>query len=148
MNWTNRIIALGLVATAATLLPYTDKFPGAAADFPRLVLWVIIALAALMMARTFLAKLAPVTTAEGEQSLSRMIRPLCAFAATVVAVLIMRFIGFYPAVALLGFALMGILGAERPLVFGITMLGLLVFVYVLFQLLLGVPLGQTRLWAG
>lgn len=148
MNWTSRIIGLGLIAGALFLLPYTEKFPGAAADFPRLVIWVIIALSAIMITRTLLAKLAPVATAEGDPRPSKTIRPLGAFTATVVAVLITRYVGFFPAVALLGLALMVILGARRPLLFGTTMLGLMVFVFLVFQLLLGVPLGETNLWAG
>lgn len=148
MKWTNRIIAICLIGASFVLYPYTEKFPGSAAEFPRLVLGLIIFLSFLMLVRSFVPSLMVATSGRGSESPAKMIRPICAFSATAAAVFAMRFIGFFPAMAGLGLALLVILNARRPLVFIAAMIGLFLFVFLVFQLLLGVPLNSSRLWGG
>ncbi len=148
MNWVNRIVAVGLIGACWILWPYTEKFPGSAAEFPRLVLIVIGVLSFLMFARTVVPSLASAAKGEGTQDVSKMLRPLSVFTATTIAVLAMRFIGFFPAVAGLGVALIGILGLRKPAVYVAAYVCLIVFVFMLFQLLLKVPLNSIKLWGG
>ncbi len=148
MNWINRTIALCMIAGSVTLLPYTEKFPGSAADFPQLVLVVIIVLSVLMFARSLVPSLVSINAGEGDGNFSRIAHPVSTFAATAAAVFAMRYIGFYPAIAGLGVLLIGILGAKKPAMFIGAYAGLLVFVFLVFQLLLNVPLDSTRLWGG
>jgi hypothetical protein len=148
MNWIIRIIALCIIGAALALLPYTEKFPGSAADFPQLVLVVIVVLCVLMFARSLVPSPVLTNAGDGDGDFSRIVRPVSAFAATAVAVFAMRYIGFYPAVAGLGVLLIGILGAKKPAMFTGAYAVLLVFVFLVFQLLLKVPLDSTRLWGG
>lgn len=148
MQWVNRIIALCLIGTCLVLWPMSARFPGSAADFPRLVLIIIAVLSAIMFVRTLVPTLVPVGVTEGEPGFKPLLRPLAAFAATVLAVFTIQYAGFFLAMAGLGLSLMIILGARRPVTFIGTYVGLMLFLLVVFQLLLNVPLTSTKLWGG
>lgn len=137
-----------MTGAALTLLPYTKKFPGSAADFPQLLLVVIIALSVLMFLRSLVPSMISSNLGEGDRDFTRIVHPVSTFAATAAAVFAMRYIGFYPAIAGLGVILIGILGAKKPAMFIGAYAGLMVFVFLVFQLLLNVPLDSTRLWGG
>lgn len=146
MRWINRIVALCIVAICWWLWPQTESFPGSASEFPRLMLIVIAVLSALMFARSFVPIFEAVGTSEGAAEPKRMIRPVLAFGATVVAVVSIKFVGFFPAVAGLGLALIAILGVRAHKVYIASYLALMAFVFVVFQLLLNVPLNSAKLW--
>lgn len=148
MIWVNRILALSLLGACLVLWPQTARFPGSGAEFPRLVLVVIAVLSVLMFIRSLVPAIATVGGGEGSKVPGKMIRPFGVFAATAVAVFLARYVGFFPAMGVLGIALLVILGVRRPASYVLAYAGLLVFIYLLFQLLLGVPLNSTGLWGG
>ena len=148
MRWVNRIVAVSLIGACWSLWPQTAKFPGSAAEFPRLMFIVVGVLSSLMFVRSFVPSLESFGGAEGSKDLSKMIRPVAAFTATGLAVFAIRYVGFFPAVAGLGLALLGILGVRSPKAYVAAYLGLTVLVFLLFQLLLNVPLNSTKLWGG
>ena len=146
MRWVNRVVALCFVASCWGLWPQTESFPGSAAEFPRLMLIIIAVLSALMFVRSFVPVFEAIGSAEGSAKPTRMIRPVLVFSATVLAVICVKFVGFFPAVAGLGLALIAILGVRAPKVYIASYLGLMAFVFLLFQLLLKVPLNSAKLW--
>lgn len=148
MPWVNSIIALGLMGACLWLWPYTRDFPGSAADFPRLTLIFIAVLSALMLVRSLVPALRPVRKIEGAPGPGALSRPLAVMAALAVALYLMRFIGFYPAVAGFGLALMAILQVRRPVTYLLAFAALMLFVFVIFQLVLNVPLADRALWGG
>lgn len=148
MLWVNRIIALSLIGACGLLWPYTNDFPGSGSEFPRLTLIMIAVLSTVMLVRSLLPSLAAAPLLEGRPGFSKLPRPLFVFAAIGVAVFTMRYIGFFPAVAAFGAALIPILGVRRRLAFILAYAGLMTFVFVIFQLILNVPLTDRRLWGG
>lgn len=148
MIWANRIIGLLLLASPIYLWQITDRFPGSAADFPRVVLALIAGLALLMLLRSLLPSLELISDGEGSGDFKAMIAPVLTIIATSGAVYLMRFITFFPAVALLGVALFFILGVRNRALFAFSYLGMMIFTFLVFQLLLNVPLTSTRLLGG
>lgn len=148
MSWVDRILAVCLIGACWGLWPQTSKFPGSAAEFPRLMLIVTAVLATLMLVRSIVPSLASASGGEGSNEISKTVRPLAVFAATAATVYAVRHIGFFPAVAALGLALWSILGVRTTKTYVAAYIGLMALVYLLFQLLLNVPLNSTRLWGG
>ncbi len=148
MLWVNRIIALSLIGVCGLLWPYTNNFPGSGAEFPRLTLIIIAVLSCTMLMRSLVPSLSVMQIYEGRPGFSKLPRPLAVFATISIAVFAMRYIGFFPAITIFGAALMPVLGVQRRLVFLLAYLGLMAFVFALFQLILNVPLTDRRLWGG
>ena len=126
----------------------TNRFPGSAADFPRVVLAVIAGLAALMLIRSLVPRLELAADGEGRRQLSAMGLPLAVLALTAAAVYAMRYVAFFPAVAGLGLVLLFVLQARNRLAFVLSYAGMMLFVFLVFQQLLNVPLSSTRLFGG
>lgn len=148
MPWVNSFIAIGLLGACVWLWPYAQNFPGAASEFPQLTLVIIGILSALLIVRAVLPVSRLASFIDGPPRLADMVRPLTVFAALALALYAMRHVGFYPALAGFGLVLMPILGVRKPVIFILTYAGLLLFVFVLFQLVLNVPLTDSRLWGG
>lgn len=148
MIWVNRVTAISIFGLCALLWPMTARFPATAADFPRILLILLAVLSTVMLVRSLLPTLENVTEGRGSPQASAMLRPALTLAVTVAAVWLMRYVAFFPAIAALGVGLSFILGAQRRMMFGLSFLGLMLFVFLVFQLLLNVPLGSTRLFGG
>jgi hypothetical protein len=148
MPWINRVIALTLIALAVPLWRMAGDFPGSAAAFPRAVLAALASLAAVMLARSFIPAYARRAEGAGFRGAAALPRPLAAFAAASAAVLLMPAIGFFPAALALAAAFYLLLGVRSLRTYAATVAVLLAFVYVVFVLLLGVPLGVGQMAAG
>jgi hypothetical protein len=74
-----------------------------------------------------------------------LLRPLAAFAATAAALVGASYIGFFPAMAVLLVLLWPILQVQNWEKYSIACILLLGFVYVVFVMILGVPLTSLRL---
>lgn len=145
MRWINRIIGAALIAAAFLLWQAADAFPVGASHFPRFVLALIAILSAVMLVRSFIPAVAPVAEGEGTRSARALLRPLAAFAATAAALASAAFIGFFPAMAVLLVLLWPILQVQNWQQYLIACVLLLGFVYVIFVMVLGVPLTSMRL---
>jgi hypothetical protein len=148
MPWINRGIAIALLLGCLALWPATASFPGSAAAFPRLILILIAVLCGLMMLRSFFPRLASAATGEGKRSLAALGLPTLTLAVVTVAVTLVQFAGFFLTFAGFGVVLMFVLSVERRATYLASYAGLLVFVYLVFVLLLDVPIMNPRLWAG
>ena len=144
MLWVNRIVGAAIIVAAFPLWELSAEFPGDARLFPRLTLAAIAVLCAIMIVRSFISAVAPVGDGEGTRSLAAMIRPVTAFALVVLAVAGMRYIGFFPAMAVLALCLMPLLQVKHRVIYGLACAGLLLFIYVLFVAFLNVPLTTSR----
>lgn len=148
MLWINRIIALTLIAGAMPLWRMAGDFPGSATTFPRVILVSIVSLAVVMVVRSFIPAYAQRTEGAGFRSAGALVRPLAVFAAAAAAVLLMPVVNFFPAALALAMILYPLLGVRSLRTYVVTVLTLLAFVYVVFVLLLGVPLGIGQMVAG
>lgn len=148
MIWTNRVAALILLGFVAYVWPMTERFPGTASAFPRVVLATIGVLAALMLLRTLFARIELTTDGEGSREPRALVMPLLAITATAGAVWLMRYVAFFPAAGLLGLVLLVVLQVRNWVPYVASYAGMLLFVYVVFHLILGVPLLSTRLFGG
>ncbi len=148
MDWINRIVAVILISACIVLWPETARFPGSAGEFPRLILILIGILATLLLVRSFMPLRVSTSTREGSRDPVNMIRPTAIFLLTAAIVYAMRFTGFFPGVLVLGVVYFFVLRPEKPIAYGATFLGLMVFTYLIFDMLLNVPLDSAELWGG
>ena len=148
MTWADRAVAVLLMALVAYFWPMTNRFPGSAADFPRVVLIAIGVLAVLLLVRSLFPSLELLSDGEGKKSISAMALPLAALAVTAVSVYLMRYVTFFPAVALLGVTFFFVLRVRNRVAFALSYAGMMLFVFLVFQTLLNVPLTSTRLFGG
>ncbi len=145
MRWLDRTIALALLAGTIPLWRMADRFPEAAATFPRVGLAVLAALASAMLAATFLSSEARGTDSETTGDRRGIGRALGAFAAALGGVYLMPHLGFFPAMLAFAAVLMPALGVERRRIYVIAIVALLICIYLFFARLLGVPLTAARL---
>jgi hypothetical protein len=147
MVWVNRILALALAAAALPLWRQAEAFPGTATTFPRVALAVIVTLAAVLFATSFIpAHAQRVEGGEGERRAKAMLRPMAVFAVALAGIYVTQFVGFFVAMLAVSAALYPLLSVSRPAVYGIAVALLLASVYLIFVLMLGVPLTGGRLW--
>ncbi len=144
MLWINRIVGAAIIVAAFPLWQLAAAFPAEARQFPRFTLAAIVVLAAIMIARSFVASVEPVRDGEGARTTVSLVRPLAVFALVVLAVVAMRFVGFVPAMAVLALLFMPLLQVGNRAAYGLACASLLVFIYVLFVAFLGVPLTASR----
>lgn len=145
MPWVNRIIALSLLAGVIPLWTLADRFPGAGATFPRAILATVITLAATLLIRSVIPADAHRVETEGTRDPRGMLRPLAGFAAALGAVSLTGDLGFFPAMTIFAAVLFPVLRVENRRVYVVAIVALLIFVYLVFVLLLGVPLTAGRL---
>lgn len=145
MLWINRIIGTALIAAAFYLWQAADAFPQAARLFPRFVLALVAILSVVMLVRSFIPTVAPVAEGEGTRSASALMRPFAAFIATAAALMAATYIGFFAAMAVLLALLWPILQVQNRPQYLVACGLLLGFVYVVFVVVLGVPLTSLRL---
>lgn len=145
MPWVNRIIALSLLAGVIPLWMLAGPFPGTGATFPRVILAAVAMLAATLLLRSFIPAYAHRVETEGTRDPRGMLRPLAGFAAALGAVYLTGDLGFFPAITIFAAVLFPVLRVENRRVYLVAIVGLLIFVYLVFVLLLGVPLTAGRL---
>jgi Tripartite tricarboxylate transporter TctB family len=144
--WINRVIGVALIGAAIPFWIMASAFPGAAKIFPHLILVTIACLSVIMVARSFIPAVRPVHEGEGINTLSGLWRPLATFAVVVFAIAAMAVGGFFPAMMAMAALLFPILRVKNVKLYVVACGLVLAFVYVVFVLVLKVPL--TLLQAG
>lgn len=134
------VVAVLLIAGSVGLWNAAERFPGTAGIFPRVILAALGVLAAVLLIQTLIRSSRGDSNHEGASGSRAMLRPLAAFALAVGAVFLMRASGFFLAMIAFSGALFPLLGVEKRRLYLLTLVILLTFVYVVFTLLLGVPL--------
>lgn len=144
MVWTDRIIGGFVILAGIPLWLAADGFPELAGEFPKTIVLTIAGLSALMVGRTFIRP----GTARGEGRLEAraLALPSIVAVASVLAVLAMALVGYFPAMIALCLGLFFVLAGNRRLLFAVAMISSLAFIYVVFVLVLGVPLENSRLF--
>lgn len=138
MVWADRIIG-GLIILASIPLWLTaGRFPHLAGAFPKTVIVAIAGLAALMIVRSVFGRRPP--RGDGRMEPGALVLPLLVALASLGAVVAMRFFGFFPAMIGLVAALFFVLAGHRRLLFLASAVVSLAFIYVVFVLLLDVPI--------
>jgi hypothetical protein len=145
MPWINRIIALSLMGGVIPLWRTADRFPGMGAAFPRVALTAVAALAAAVLARSFLPARVRLMETEGTRNPRGIVRPVVGFAAGLGGVYLMRYLGFFPAMIVFAAVLLPVLRAENRRIYLTTIVVVLIGIYLVFVLLLGVPLTAGRM---
>ena len=140
MRWANRIVAAGLIAAIVPLWQMAGRFPGTGAIFPRVALVALGILAFVLMASTFWPAPAPARDGEGVKGLAAMGKPLAVFVTTAIAVAVMTYVGFFPAMALMAVIVFWILGGHRPLFYSAAVIILFALIYLVFVRTLNGPL--------
>ena len=144
MVWADRIIGALILSAVVPLWMQAGRFPELAGAFPRTVLVVIAGLAMLMILRSLFASGLP--TGEGRKPGKTLLTPILVALISILAVVGMRLFGFFPAMIGLGVALYFVLAGERRLLFVGAVSVTLVFIFLVFAVLLGVPLGTDQLF--
>lgn len=145
MRWINRIIGAALIAAAVQLWWTAEAFPEGARLFPRFICALVAILSAVMLVRSFIPAVAPIGEGEGVRSAPALLRPLAAFGAAAAALATAAYIGFFPAMAVLLVMLWPILRVRNWQQYSVAGVLLLGFIYVVFVVILGVPLTTLRL---
>jgi hypothetical protein len=143
--WVDRIIGAALIAAAFPLWQLAGDFPDAARLFPRLTIGATAVLAAVMVLRSFVRAIAPVAEGEGARYLAALVRPVSFFALIAMGIAAAGFIGFFPAMAALCALSYLLLQVNNTKLYVAACCSLLIFVYLLFVLVLDVPLTSARL---
>jgi tripartite tricarboxylate transporter TctB family protein len=140
MKLVNIVIALLLLVAVVPLWVISARFPDTAIAFPRFVLVVIAILAASILVENLFPGRKRRVEGEGRQDLRCVARPLGAFTAGVAGVYLMSHFGFFPAMGAFAFLLFPVLKVISWRTYIMTVVALLIFTYIVFAILLGVPL--------
>ena len=140
MKLVNTIIAILLLLAVPLLWVVSARFPDTAIAFPRFVLVVIAILAALILIRSVIFRRKRDVEGEGKRELRSVVRPLGALAAAVAGVYLMSRFGFFPAMGAFALLLFPALNVTSRRTYFTTVVALLIFTYIVFTMLLGVPL--------
>lgn len=144
MPWINRILALSLMAGVIPLWRMADRFPGMGAVFPRVTLAAVATLAAAMLARSVMSARVRRVETEGTRGPRGIVRPLVGFAVGLGGVYLMRHFGFFPAMIAFAAVLFPVLRVENRRIYLMAIVAVLIGIYLVFVLLLGVPLTAGR----
>ncbi len=140
MKSVNRIIAVSLLVAVVPLWVISARFPATAITFPRFVLVVIAILAALVLVKNLVPSRKRQVEGEGRQDLRCVARPLGAFTAGLAGVYLMSHFGFFPAMGVFAVLLFPVLKITSWQTYIMTVVALLIVTYIVFAILLGVPL--------
>ncbi len=140
MKLVNRLIAILLLLATIPLWIISARFPDTAIAFPRLFLALIAILAAIILVKNLFPGHKAKLEGEGKHEPGALGRPLAAFAAGCGGVYLMARFGFFPAMAVFAAVLVPVLSVARRRIYVVTLVALLIFTYIVFTLLLGVPL--------
>ncbi|MEC5325280.1 tripartite tricarboxylate transporter TctB family protein [Aurantimonas sp. A3-2-R12] len=141
MAWADRIIGSLIILACIPFWFLADRFPELAGNFPKTVVVTIAGLSALMVGRSFVGPEIDVGT--GRLEARAFALPLLVAIASVLAVLAMAFVGYFPAMIALCIGLFFPLAGNRRLLYAVAVISSLAFIYVVFVLLLGVPLERS-----
>lgn len=142
----NRFVALALLLATIPLWHMAGDFPGPASAFPKVLLVVIALLALALLVRSFLPLKTAKNGGEGSKDPRSLLLPVAVFTTALIAVVLMPFIGFFPAIATMAAALFFVLGADKHRFYTVAMLVLLVMIYIVFVVALNVPLLNATLF--
>lgn len=140
MKLVNRLVAIFLLLAVIPLWIVSARFPDTAIAFPRLFLALIAILAAVILVKNLIPGRRAKLEGEGKRELGALARPLAAFAAGCGGVYLMSRFGFFPGMLAFAAVLIPALGVARRRIYVVTLAALLIFTYIVFTLLLGVPL--------
>jgi hypothetical protein len=142
--WADRIIGGLILVTVVPLWTQAGRFPELAGAFPRAILAVIAALAILLIVRSFVGPGLP--TGDGRKQAKALVTPILVAVISVLSVIGMTVFGFFPAMIGLGGALFFVLAGERRLLYISAIIITVLFIYLVFAVLLGVPLSTDQLF--
>lgn len=131
-----------ILAAVVPLWMAADRFPELAGAFPQTILVAIAVLAILLIVRSLVGPGLP--TGDGRRQAKALVTPILVAVISIIAVIGMRFLGYFPAMIGLGIALYFILAGERRLLFISSIAISLLFIYLVFAVLLGVPLATDQ----
>lgn len=118
------------------------RFPELSGAFPRTILVTIAALAILLIVRSLVGPDLP--NGDGRRQVKALVTPILVAVASIIAVIGMRFFGYFPAMVGLGIALYFILAGQRRLLYISAIAITMLFIFVVFAVLLGVPLSTDQ----
>jgi hypothetical protein len=142
MFLTDRIIGGLILVAVIPLWMSAGRFPELSGAFPRTVLVTIAALAILLIVRSLVGPGLP--TGDGRRQAKALVTPILVAMASIIAVIGMRFLGYFPAMIGLGTALYFILAGQRRLLYISAISITVLFIFLVFAVLLGVPLGTDQ----
>ncbi len=131
----DQIIAIFLALLGGWLFLIAEGFPVGADIFPQFVLVGMMILAAALFGSGFLRKRsqAPAKQQGMTSAIRSFARPLITFLFCVIYVALVGIIGFFTATLVFGVGMMFYLGMRRPVLIVCSLLGLLTFIYVFFE---------------
>jgi uncharacterized membrane protein (DUF485 family) len=138
----DQIIAVCIALLGGWLIWIAEGFPKGADIFPRFVLVSLLLSSAMLFASGFFRQRMQ-RRAEPRWLVNRLrpfARPLVTFLLCVFYVALVGLVGFFSGTIIFGVGIMIYLGARRPVVIVCSLLGLLIFVWLLFVVNLHVPL--------
>lgn len=143
MPKTDAVLAVLLLAGSVGLWTGAERFPETAAIFPRVTLVALAALGAVLLVQSLFSPSHSGSGLEGAHEGGAIRRPLAVFALAAGAVLLMPVLGFFPVIAMFTGLLLPVLSVEKRRLYVITIVVLLLCVYLVFTLLLDVPLATV-----
>lgn len=141
MAWADRLVGLLLIASCIPLWRMADRFPQMGGTFPKTVLAAIVALAVILIARSFVARSLP--GGEGRNDARVWGMAALVGAASIGSGLAMDVAGYFPAMLALSGALFFVLAGQRRLLYLGAVTSTLGAIFIVFVMLLGVPLTST-----
>lgn len=144
MVWADRATALALLSLVAVIWRQAGELPGSADAFPKAAAGAIGVLALILLARSFIPKIAGRNDGEGQPTVRSMVLPLTAFVILAAGTYAMRLVGFFPAALAIGGGIFLLLGVQRYVLYWTMFISALVLIHVGFAWLLGVPLWSPR----
>jgi len=137
----DQITAICIALLGGWLFLIAENFPKGAETFPQFVLVSMMLFSAMLFGSSFFRKR---VQDRGEprrlaNAMRPFARPLMTFLLCVIYVALVGIIGYFTATIIFGVGVMFYLGARRPLVIVCSLLGLLIFVWLLFVVNLRIP---------
>ena len=142
--WADRIIGALILVAVVPLWMQAGRFPELAGAFPRTILIVMGALAVLLIVRSIFGPGLP--AGEGRKHARQLLIPFVVALISIIAVVSMTTFGYFPAMIGLAIALYFVLAGERRLLFISAVSITVLFIFLVFAVLLGVPLGTDQLF--
>ncbi len=144
----DQITAIFVALLAGWLILIAEGFPKGADIFPQFVLVSLLLSSAMLFGSGFFRKrVRHRAELHGVANAMRpFVRPMLTFLICGIYVALVGIIGYFTATIIFGVSLMLYLGARRPVVIACSLLGLLIFVYLLFVFHLRVPVPRGILF--
>lgn len=138
MAWADRIIGVVIVAVCLPLWHQADKFPSGGGAFPKAVIAAVALFAVILIIRSFFA--GAKSRGEGINDSKTWVMASLLTIATTASVIAMGVVGYFPAMIALAGVLFFLLGGKTRLLYLSSVACTLISIFIVFVLLLHVPL--------